>query len=120
MGPIQLVVFDLAGTTIEDEGGMVLQSLVETAQAYELPGTPEKLNALMGMNKREVFGMLTAQLYPANEARANSLADEALANFIGRMRAAYEAHLAPMSGAEETSAESRSRRTPALTRRSVA
>jgi phosphonatase-like hydrolase len=109
MGPIQLVVFDLAGTTIEDEGGMVLQSLVETAQAYELPGTPEKLNALMGMNKREVFGMLTAQLYPANEARANSLADEALANFIGRMRAAYEAHLAPMSGAEETFAYLRER-----------
>jgi phosphonatase-like hydrolase len=61
------------------------------------------------MNKREVFGMLTAQLYPANEARANSLADEALANFIGRMRAAYEAHLAPMSGAEETFAYLRER-----------
>lgn len=109
MGPIQLVVFDLAGTTIEDKGGVVLQCLVETAQAYELPGTQEELNLLMGMNKREVFGMLAAQLYPENEARANSLADEALANFIGRMHAAYDAHLLPIPGAEETFAYLRKR-----------
>ncbi len=101
MEPIELVVFDLAGTTIADEGGMVLQSLVETAQTYELPGTPEELNALMGMNKREVFGMLAAQLYPGDEARVERVANAALADFIARMRAAYEEHLAPMPGAEE-------------------
>ncbi|HEY0754530.1 MAG TPA: HAD hydrolase-like protein [Ktedonobacteraceae bacterium] len=109
MGPIQLVVFDLAGTTIEDKGGVVLNSLMETVQAYELPGTAQELNALMGMNKREVFGMLAAQLYPKDEARATGLADEALANFIERMRAAYEAHLAPIQGAEETFAYLRER-----------
>ena len=109
MGPIQLVVFDMAGTTIEDKGGVVLNSLIETAQAYELPGTPDELNALMGMNKREVFGMLAAQLYPGDEAHANRLADEALANFIARMRAAYEAYLAPIPGAEETFAYLRTR-----------
>jgi phosphonatase-like hydrolase len=102
MGPIQLVVFDLAGTTIEDRGGVVLNCLVETARTFELPGTPDELNALMGMNKREVFGMLTAQLYPADETRAAKLADEVLADFIARMRAAYESYLAPMQGAEET------------------
>ena len=109
MGPIQLVVFDMAGTTIEDTGGVVLNSLVETVRAYELPGTPEELNALMGMNKREVFGMLAAQRYPDDQARVNNLADEALADFITRMRAAYEAHLAPMPGAEETFAYLRAR-----------
>src|SRR5581483_800266 len=102
MGPIQLVVFDMAGTTIEDNGGVVLNSLMETVQTYELPGTSEELNALMGMNKREVFGMLAEQRYPDDEARANRLADEALKDFIARMRAAYEAHLAPIPGAEET------------------
>lgn len=102
MGPIQLVIFDLAGTTIEDEGGVVLKGLVETARAYEFPGTLDELNALMGMNKREVFGMLAAHIYPDDEARINRLADEALADFIARMRAAYEAHLAPIPGAEET------------------
>lgn len=102
MGPIQLVVFDLAGTTIEDKDAVVLRSLMETVQAYELPGTPEELNALMGMNKREVFGMLAARIHPGDETRMNRLADEALVDFIARMRAAYEAYLAPMPGAEET------------------
>src|SRR5260370_25089479 len=101
MGPIQLVVFDLAGTTIEDKGSVVLNALVETAQHYELPGTPDELNALMGMNKREVFGILTAQCFPDDEARAERLADQALADFISRMRTAYETYLAPMPGAEE-------------------
>src|SRR5260370_23634304 len=98
MGPIQLVVFDLAGTTIEDKGGVVLNALVETAQHYELPGTPQELNALMGMNKREVFAILAEQCFPADQARINHLADQALADFIARMRAAYEAYLAPMPG----------------------
>lgn len=109
MGPIQLVVFDMAGTTIEDRGGVVLNCLVEAAQAYELPGTPDELNALMGMNKREVFGMLAARLYPTDEARAARVAEEALASFIARMRAAYEEHLAPMPGTEETFAYLRAR-----------
>jgi phosphonatase-like hydrolase len=109
MGPIQLVVFDMAGTTIEDNGGVVLNSLMETVQTYELPGTSEELNALMGMNKREVFGMLAEQRYPGDKARANRLADEALKDFIARMRAAYEAHLAPIPGAEETFAYLRAR-----------
>lgn len=109
MEPIRLVVFDLAGTTIEDRGGMVLHCLVEAAQEYELPGTPDELNALMGMNKREVFGMLAAQVYPADEIRADRVADAALVSFIARMRAAYEEHLAPMPGAEETFAYLRRR-----------
>ena len=109
LGPIQLVVFDMAGTTVEDTGGVVLNSLVETVQAYELPGTPDELNALMGMNKREVFGMLAAQHYPDDQAKADRLADEALEDFVARMRAAYDAYLAPMPGAEETFAYLRAR-----------
>jgi phosphonatase-like hydrolase len=108
MGPIQLVVFDLAGTTIEDDGA-VLRCLVETAQAYDLPGTPDELNALMGMNKREVFGLLAAQLHPDNPAQAERLADAALETFIGKMKAAYDDHLAPMPGAEDTFAFLRAR-----------
>jgi phosphonatase-like hydrolase len=102
MGPIQLVVFDLAGTTIEDKGAVVLSSLVETAERYAMPGTPDELNALMGMNKREVFGILAERMHPGDEARQKALAEEALADFIVRMRAAYEHYLAPMPGAEQT------------------
>src|SRR5579871_3417581 len=107
MGPIQLVVFDLAGTTIEDDGA-VLRCLVETAQAYDLPGTPDELNALMGMNKREVFALLAARRGEPTGA-VDRVAEEALATFVARMRAAYERHLAPMPGAEETFAFLRAR-----------
>lgn len=108
MGPIQLVVFDLAGTTVDDRG-KVLECLVETVGVFDLPGTPDELNALMGLNKREVLGMLAARHYPASPSKAEALADEALANFIARMRAAYEDHLAPIPGAEETFAFLRAR-----------
>jgi phosphonatase-like hydrolase len=102
MRPIQLVVFDLAGTTIDDDGAVVLNSLVETVRIYDLPGTPDELNAMMGMNKREVFGMLAARRYPADSVTAEQKAKEALATFVAHISAAYERHLAPIAGAEET------------------
>ena len=109
MEPIQLVVFDMAGTTVDDRGNKVLTCLVDTANIFDLPGTPDELNALMGMNKREVFGMLAERLYPADSVKAEHLADEALATFVARMRAAYERDLAPVPGAEETFAFLRAR-----------
>jgi len=107
MGPMQLVVLDMAGTTVDDKG-VVLQSLVETAAAYHLPGTPEELNTLMGMNKREIFGLLAQRLYPGS-VEAEKLADSALADFNAQMRAVYQQNAAPIAGAEETFAFLRSR-----------
>ena len=102
MGPIQLVVFDMAGTTVDDSGSKVLTCLIEAARAHELPGSPEELNALMGMNKREVFGMLAARRYSAGSTEAEQIADKALSTFVASMRAAYEQHLTPIPGAEDT------------------
>lgn len=108
MKPIQLVVFDMAGTTVDDKG-VVLQCLIESAATYRLPGTPEDLNALMGMNKREVFGLLAQRLYPVGPSEADLLADNALADFNARMRAIYQQNASAIPGAEETFAFLRSR-----------
>src|SRR5215467_13425992 len=108
MGPIQLVVFDLAGTTVDDRG-MVLECFVETVRAFDLPSTPEELNDKMGLNKREVLGMLAGRLYSPGSPEAEQLADEAMANFVERMSVAYESNLTPMPGAEETFAFLRGR-----------
>ena len=108
MGPIELVVFDMAGTTVEDDG-MVLTCLVEAVRSYDLPGEPKELNDLMGMNKREVFAMLAARRYPDDHIHAEQVAEEALATFIEHMKAAYEKHLAPIPGAEATFAFLRER-----------
>jgi len=108
MEPIQLVVFDLAGTTVDDQG-MVLKCFVETVRAYDLQSTSEELNDNMGLNKREVLGMLAGRLYSPGSPEAEQLADKAMANFVERMSAAYEGHLSPIPGAEDTFTFLRSR-----------
>jgi len=108
MNEITLVVFDLAGTTVDD-GGMVLGCLVTAAQRHDLPGTPDELNALMGMNKIEVFRLLAQRRDPHDAAAVESRAQAALATFIEEMRAAYSRRLAPIPGAEETFAYLRGR-----------
>jgi phosphonatase-like hydrolase len=103
MGPIQLVVFDMAGTTIDDRGNVVLTALIDTARQYDLPGTSDELNALMGMNKIEVFRLLYKQRRPeATDETIEPLAQQALQTFVEHMRVAYQTHLAPIVGAEET------------------
>ena len=101
MKAIRLVVFDLAGTTVDDGGGTVLGCLIEAARIHELPGSPEELNALMGMNKREVFDLLARRRHGEDVRRAEQVAEEALATFVQSMRAAYEHSLRPVNGAEE-------------------
>lgn len=109
MGPIELVVFDLAGTTVDDGGDTVLTCLVAAARAHDLPGAPDELNSMMGMDKREVFGLLAGHRERSGSEAANRLADRALATFVAEMRAAYERRLAPLPGAEETFAFLRAR-----------
>jgi len=38
MEAIQLVVFDMAGTTVDDSGNRVLESLVAATRTHDLPG----------------------------------------------------------------------------------
>ena len=109
MGPIQLVVFDVAGTTVDDSGGAVLRCLVEATRAYDLPGSGEELNALMGMNKREVFDLLAARRFPADKEAAQRVSRDALAAFIEAMHSSYERSLRPLPGAEEAFAYLRRR-----------
>lgn len=109
MVPIQMVVFDVAGTTIDDSGGAVLRCLIQAARAYDLPGSDEELNALMGMNKREVYDLLAARRYPDDMERARQVAAECLAMFIDLMRDYYDRSLKPIPGAEEIFAYLRKR-----------
>jgi phosphonatase-like hydrolase len=109
MGSIQLVVFDMAGTTIDDSGNKVLTALVEAARIHDLPGTPDELNKLMGMNKREVFTLLAEQLLDRDSEQVSQLAEAALATFVERMRAAYSQNVKAIPGTEETFAFLRER-----------
>src|ERR1700730_17387018 len=109
MGPIQLIVFDVAGTTVDDSGGAVLRCLVEAVHAHDLPGSDEELNDLMGMNKGEVFDLLAERRFPADKEAAQRVSSNALAAFIEAMRASYERSLRPLPGVEDAFAYLRKR-----------
>lgn len=55
--PIRLVVFDMAGTTIVDQNE-VLHCFTEACHKAGITAAPERLNALMGVSKLEVFQLL--------------------------------------------------------------
>lgn len=101
MQHIQLVVFDLAGTTIDDSGGAVLRCLVEAAGSLDLPDDPVELNSMMGMNKLEVFTILAERAIP-DTGRREKIAGEALERFYEKMVTFYDMHLQPIPGAEDT------------------
>ncbi|MBF1999327.1 MAG: HAD hydrolase-like protein [Synechococcales cyanobacterium M58_A2018_015] len=55
--PIQLVVFDMAGTTVQDDGA-VQRCFLEAAAATGLQANPKKIQHMMGWSKRRVFETL--------------------------------------------------------------
>ena len=66
--PIRLVVFDMAGTTVRDNDE-VLHCFAEACQQEGITASRERLNALMGVSKLEVFHLLwREQLGEAAEA----------------------------------------------------
>lgn len=60
MPPLELFVFDLAGTTVVDDG-QVLAAFQRTASAFELPVSEATLRARMGWHKEHVFATCLAE-----------------------------------------------------------
>lgn len=60
MPPIQLVVFDMAGTTVTDQHE-VERCFAEAAAQTGLTASAERILAVQGMGKRQVFQMLWAE-----------------------------------------------------------
>ena len=51
---VKLVVFDMAGTTV-DEGGLVYKTLVSTIKSYQIPMEDEEIKNWYGVNKTQVL-----------------------------------------------------------------
>src|SRR5262249_4242980 len=100
---------DLAGTTIDDSGGAVLRCLSQTARQYDLPGSDDALNALMGMNKREGFDLLASRRYPNNPGEAEQVSGAALLSCVTAVRPPSAENLKPIAGVEMTFAFLRGR-----------
>jgi len=60
MGKISMVMFDLSGTTVEDDNG-VRDCLYQAAVEYKLDTTPEEILINMGTNKIHLYQFLIAR-----------------------------------------------------------
>lgn len=98
---VKLVVFDMAGTTVRDDG-MVLECFVAAAEYAGLRVSRDELNARMGTSKRAVFDELARQqVGPGRADEARALADRGYEAFRGVLEGAYaRAGVAPIDGAE--------------------
>jgi phosphonatase-like hydrolase len=96
---VRLVVFDMAGTTVHDDG-LVLECFVAAAEAVGLEATREELNERMGLSKLQVFDELSKrQLGRTREAEA--LRDQGYDAFRRILEASYErGGVSGVSGAE--------------------
>ena len=93
---LDLFVFDLAGTTVRDDG-FVQRAFEGAAQDANLLADPEWLRARMGWSKARVFGELL-NLNGADEARAPALV-EAFETHLIRIYA--ESPITPIEGTED-------------------
>ena len=99
---LELVVLDLAGTTVHD-GGEVPAAFEAALAAHGLALAPEQLVLLRGASKRQAMVELTPD-GPDREARAESVYSE----FRERLRALYvERGVAAVEGTEAAIAELR-------------
>jgi phosphonatase-like hydrolase len=74
MPGIRAVVFDMAGTTVEDRGE-VTACFLEAAQQTSLGASREKILSMMGMSKRQVFEALWTEQLSADSPAIQSRTD---------------------------------------------
>jgi len=107
MDKIDLVIFDLGGTTIRD-GGQVPQAFRAALQASGLDASPEEIGAVRGASKRAAIRRFVEQQRPA--AEVDSVSEQVFANFQLRLAELYTAGgVQVMPGVNETFAWLRQR-----------
>lgn len=96
---VALVVFDMAGTTIED-AGQVPEAFTSVLLKHGIPITGSELNALRGASKRDAIRHFAALQDPANvEARTDAIFADFRDHLAGLFRSGG---VKPIRGAAET------------------
>ena len=101
MATIQVVVFDMAGTTVRDRHEVQACFLRAAAQTG-LVTTPERVNTMMGWSKRRVFEVLWGEQLGAEAPEFTAQVDQSYADFCQRLEAHYrEQPVEPTEGCLE-------------------
>jgi phosphonatase-like hydrolase len=101
MHPFKLVVFDIAGTTVEDRGN-VAESFIRAFFRFGMDISAESANRVMGFRKKEAITMLLEELPGRADTDTNELVEKIHDAFIQNMIHHYETdkQLRPLPGAE--------------------
>jgi phosphonatase-like hydrolase len=94
---LKLMVFDMAGTTVED-GGQVPAAFSAALRECDIALTDDQLANVRGASKREAIAELVARhASPAWKGRA----DEVYASFVHHLEREFGAGVKPIAGAQE-------------------
>ena len=98
MADLQLMVFDMAGTTVRD-GGQVPAAFAQALRECDIDLSDDQLANVRGASKREAIAELVARhAGPAWQGRA----DEVYVSFVRHLEREFGAGVEPIAGAEET------------------
>ena len=96
---IKLAVFDIAGTTVRDNDE-VLFCFSEACREEGIKASRDRLNALMGVSKLEVFGMLWREQLGEDSEDIQPLAERSYRRFRTILENYYHTHnIEPTEGA---------------------
>jgi phosphonatase-like hydrolase len=107
----RLAVFDMAGTTVQDPGGLVAEVLAQALGAHGIEVAADAARPLMGYDKPEAI----RRLLRAHDAAATADDETAVTrihdDFVVRMIACYRSdpRVQPMPGVEDVFAQLRTR-----------
>ncbi|WP_310587211.1 HAD hydrolase-like protein [Flectobacillus major] len=101
MNPIELVVFDMAGTTVQDRHEVEV-CFMQAAARTGLSVTPERVLALQGYAKKQVFEMLWTELLGENHPDIQGFVDVSYIEFCSILENHYIEHdVVPTEGCLE-------------------
>lgn len=89
---LQLVIFDLAGTTVEDYG-TVNKCFRETISATRIDIEPQQINQVMGMAKPDAIRQLLFNQYLGEESELEKLVSSLTLDFEQRMIDYYQTNV---------------------------
>lgn len=98
MGNIELVIFDMAGTTVVDPGN-VLRAYMEALRTHDIPAPEAELRRHRGRSKRGTIAALVEAYAPDG---GEQLVEAAFATFQQALERSYEEGNEPIPGTLET------------------
>jgi phosphonatase-like hydrolase len=100
--PIKLVIFDLAGTTIED-AGQVPEAFTSVLRAHGIAVTDEAIRAVRGASKRQAIRRFVERQFPGKETQIAARTEQIFAEFRAYLADRYmQDGVRPLPGAAYT------------------